>query len=81
MNKDFRSAQPRQQVCVSLFMCILLSLHWTTNLSTEIAYLDLNVFVALKTGVSCATMQVPDALKAFRSCIGFFFPACSQFDH
>lgn len=73
MKKGFESAQSRQQICGLLCICTLLSLHWTTNLSTEIAYLDLNLFVALKTGVSCATMQAPDALKAFHIMYCFFF--------
>lgn len=67
MNKGFESAQPRQQMCGPLCICTLLSLHWAANLSTEIAYLDLNVFVALKTGA-----QAPATLKAFQiMCFSF----------
>lgn len=52
MNKGLESAQPRQQMCVPLCICTLASA-LGYNLRTE-AYLVLNVFVALKTGASCA---------------------------
>jgi len=51
MNKGLESAQPRQQMCVPL--CTLASA-LGHNLRTEVAYLVLNVFVALKTGAPCA---------------------------
>lgn len=71
MNKGFESAQPRQEMCAPLYICTSASV-LGYSLRTEVVYLILNVFVALKTGASCANYPSAWCLEDFLDHVLFF---------